>query len=92
MELDGGLCIGVWERASGQRVYPTEQPEGKVRLSVRAGWTAMAFWDRSVDARRNSNAAFLIEKLATFPELLEDFRLHFPGIVKRFKFPLVYEF
>ncbi len=48
-QIDTGLCPhGVGLTA--------QQPEGAALLHHKKGWTALAFWDRSADRRRNSNS------------------------------------
>lgn len=90
-ELDGGLCPGVWHRPSGHRVKPTEEIQGLARLHHRQGWTAMAFWDRSVDTRGGCNSVFMVEGEHDFEKMCALFQEHFPTVWKRFKFQIVSE-
>lgn len=47
------------------------------------GWTIMGMWDRSVDKRGNSNAAFIAKGKLTQAEMWELANKHFPSITKR---------
>lgn len=76
--IDGGLL--------DKRVA---QVEGVAVVAQRDGWTAVSFWDRSVDKRQGSNAAFLVDELVTGEELLARARVAFPTIFARFTFPVV---
>jgi hypothetical protein len=73
-EVDGGLC------PAGKQV------EGAASLHHEDGWTALAFWDRSVDSRPGSNSVFLIEGEYDFESAVEVAREAFPQIWQRFKF------
>lgn len=65
------------------------QTQGIAALHHKEGWTALAFWDRSVDSRMGCNSNFLVEGTFTFDEMIELARQHFPTIMIRFKFPIV---
>ncbi len=75
--VDGGLCLGG------------PQVEGIALLHRRAGWTAVAFWDRSVDHRGNSCSVFLAEGEHDFDGVLGLAREFFPKVMGRFSFPIV---
>ena len=76
-EIDGGLC------PAGKEV------EGQALLHHKDGWTALSFWDRSVDHRGKCNSSFLAEGKHSFDEMLAIAREHFPSVIARFKFPIV---
>jgi hypothetical protein len=83
--IDGTLCPGAnglgWALASAQE-------EGLVRVSRLGGWTALAWWDRSVDTRHGSNAGLFADADLEPGDLLaEGFRL-FPQIFGRFGYHL----
>lgn len=59
VKIDGGLCP------------PQSFGEGRARLHHKDGWTAVAFWDRTVDTRPGSNSAYLAEGTFTFEEMVE---------------------
>ena len=65
------------------------QAEGIAALHYKDGWTALSFWDRSVDTRGGCNSNFLAEGAFTFEEMVELAKQYFPIIMARFKFPIV---
>jgi hypothetical protein len=73
-QVDGGLCM------------QGGQPQGQAVLHQKDGWTAIAFWDRSVDSRPGSNSAFLADKLLSFDEIVALSKERFPAVWKRFPF------
>jgi hypothetical protein len=85
--VDGGLCPGVNEKGEAWRVQ--NQIEGAATLHHKDGWTALSFWDRSIDKRNACNSAFLAEGTHTFDEMLVIAREHFPTVMARFTFPIV---
>lgn len=76
-KIDTGLC-------------PVEegQPQGRALLHYKAGWTAIAFWDRSVDFRKGSNSVFFAEGEHGFDEMLAIARQYFPQVMARFSYPI----
>jgi len=84
--VDGGLCPGKRDRRG--EVAHEDQREGQAALHHRDGWTALAFWDRSVDTRPNSNSAFLAEGTRTLPEMMALAWSSFPQIMDRFEVAL----
>jgi hypothetical protein len=81
--VDGGLCPGKRDRRG--EVAHEDQREGHAALHHRDGWTALAFWDRSVDTRPNSNSAFLAEGTRTLPEMMALAWSSFPAVMARLK-------
>lgn len=75
--LDGGFQVNAEER------YRRAEPERTPRLTVKDGWTILAYWDRSGDSRGASNASFIAQGTHTEGEMLGLARLHFPHLVKR---------
>lgn len=73
--IDGGLCL----RGIGER-------EGIADLHQKDDWTAVAFWDRSVDHRPGSNSVFLVHGLHDFDQVMEMARQAFPTVFARFGF------
>jgi hypothetical protein len=45
-------------------------PEGEALLHHRNGWTALSFWDRSVDRRGNCNSTYFAEGDFSFNEMV----------------------
>ena len=59
--------------------------EDVTALSVVHNWTILGMWDRSVDNRPNSNAAFLAPGVRTEAEMWALAREQYPQIVSRLK-------
>lgn len=76
-KIDGTLCP--------QKI---NQAEGVVAHDQKDGWTAIAFWDRSVDSRFGSNSAFLIHAEVSAEEAWRLAKERFPQVCARFKFPI----
>lgn len=76
--IDTQLCPR-WQ-ATGERV------EGNAALHHRDGWTAVAFWDRSVDGRHNSCSVFAFEELLSFDEAVLKAKHFFPEVWARYRF------
>lgn len=68
---------------------PPGRPEeqGVVRLWWTHGWVVAAWWDRTVDTRPRSNAAFIMRSDGgeTFEMIFRDFETAFPEIAARYK-------
>lgn len=75
--IDGKLCP------------PGAQVQGQALLHHLNGWTALAFWDRSVDSRPGSCSVFLATYTVSFDEMLELARARFAPVLSRFKFTIV---
>lgn len=86
-ELDAKLAPGT-TLVRGRHRTPHEQPEGIAALHHKDGWTAIAFWDRSVDRRSGSNSAFILRGTHSFDETLRLARDAFPEIFARFAFEI----
>jgi hypothetical protein len=75
----------------GYRIYAElcpsgEQVEGVARIHHLAGWTALAFWDRSVDHRPGSNSVFIFRGELTFDDAVARAKEKFPDVWARFRF------
>lgn len=77
VEIDGDLCP------------PGVQWEGQALIHHKDGWTVLAFWDRSIDSRPNSNSNFLAKGIFDFEQMLALAREHFPEVISRFHFQIV---
>ena len=75
-EVDGRLC------PSGPEI------EGSALIHHKDGWTALAFWDRSIDKRGKCNSVFLAEGDFSFKDMVEIGRRHFSRVVNRFTFEI----
>ena len=80
-EVDGGLCPG-----GDRRDNRVPQVEGEALIHHKDGWTALSFWDRSVDARGGCNSNFFFRGILSFDEALVKAKKVFPFILARFTF------
>lgn len=46
------------------------QSEGIALLHHKDGWTALAFWDRTVDTRMGSNSVYVADAVLSFEEIV----------------------
>lgn len=76
--VDGGLC------PKGK-----DQVEGRALVHHRDGWTAISFWDRSVDDRFGCSSTFLAEGEFTFGEMCALAAKLWPTIWTRYKFEVL---
>jgi hypothetical protein len=79
--LDGTFPNHVVSRHSGRRA----EDETIASLAHWQGWTVLAMWDRSVDSRPGSNAAFVAPGELTHAQMWALAWEHFPQIVARLK-------
>lgn len=86
--IDGCLQPGCrqvrdrWEHSGPQN-------EGQALLHHKDGWTALSFWDRSVDRRGACNSNYFAEGYFTFDEMVEMARTRFAVRWNRMKFQVV---
>lgn len=84
--LDGTLPPVLTRSRSG---VVQEVPQGHAALHWKAGWTALAFWDRSVDKRGGSNSVFCIRGTHSFGDAVRIARDAFPQVWERLPFEVV---
>lgn len=77
-----GLDSGILK---GSRSYE----DGRARVEQRDGWTALSFWDHSVDSRPGSCSTFVFDRLLSPEDALAAAREAFPPIFARFDFDVV---
>lgn len=65
------------------------QVEGLAATHHLEGWTALSFWDRSVDDRMGCNSNFFLRGTYDFAEAVSLARAAFPHVWARFKFDVV---
>lgn len=80
-ELDGRLCPGFVRNYVRDR-----EVIGEAMIHHKDGWTALAFWDNSIDERPGSNSVFVIEGMHDFEQAVVIAKAAFPQIWERFKF------
>jgi hypothetical protein len=56
---------------------PEAEKEGEALLHYKAGWTALSFWDRSVDSRPGCNSTYFAEGMFTFEQMVEMAKVRF---------------
>lgn len=60
--------------------------DGEAWLHHKGGWTALAFWDKSIDRRPCSNSVFFAEGTHSFEEMVALAQAHFPEVWSRLPF------
>lgn len=78
-----------WENIDGGLCTEETRIQGVAKIHHKDGWTALAFWDYSIDDRPGSNSVFLAEGIHGFYHMIEFSKKHFPKIFNRFQFKLV---
>lgn len=63
--------------------------QGEAVVERRDGWTAVSFWDRSVDSRPGSSSTFVFDAELDDDAALATARELFPPIFARFDFPVL---
>ncbi len=74
--VDGDLCPD------------NKQIQGQACVHHKDGWTALAFWDRSIDSNPGSISVFILSGTHDFSIMVEKFKRLYPAIVGRFTFPI----
>jgi hypothetical protein len=72
-QLDGDLQPHFADCAKKRRRHYCDCPsgeEGPALLHHKDGWTALAFWDRTVDKRGACNSVYLAEGTYTFDQMV----------------------
>jgi hypothetical protein len=88
--IDSVLCPGMikWREHWIEASNGPGQVEGLASLHHKDGWTALSFWDRSVDDRYGSNSNFFINVELDWDDMIEECKATWPNIWKRFKFEI----
>lgn len=88
-KVDGGLCPELKDNHR-HKVYTNGLALVHHTVS-KSGipFTALAFWDNSVDDRGASNSVFIAGDNCTFDEMIALAKFHFPHVMSRFKFEIV---
>src|ERR1700756_3383092 len=63
--------------------------EGEALLHHRSGWTALSFWDRTIDTRGGCNSTYFAEGTFTFDEMVAMAKERFAERWNRMKFEVV---
>ncbi len=78
-----------WGRYGEDGKLPPEeggQVQGEALVHHKDGWTALSFWDRSVDTRFGCNSNFFFRGTYDFAEAVALARTAFPQVWARFTF------
>ena len=59
------------------------QMEHQAALHHRKGWSAIGFWDRSIDKRQGSCGAFIMEGEHDFSDIITIAKEQWPNVMKR---------
>lgn len=62
------------------------EPEGLALLHQKDGWTALAFWDRSVDTRMACCSVYIADQILTFEEMVALAKVNFKERWDKMKF------
>lgn len=73
-------------RIDGTIPPPRNYEQGVARLEHLEGWTAVGFWDNTVDSRPGSHSTFVFRGTLTYEEAIAKARATFPTIWARFNF------
>lgn len=76
------------ERGKWRRDHSKEM-EGHALLHHIKGWTALSFWDRSVDTRGGCNSTYFAEGEFTFEQIVEMAKTRFAERWNKMKFDVV---
>ncbi|MCK5611305.1 hypothetical protein KAR91_56065 [Candidatus Pacearchaeota archaeon] len=72
------------------KLSPTSTRDAGIsELHTKDNWTALAFWDYSVDGRPGSNSIIFAEGIFKFDEMIQIGKDRFPAVMERFDFPIV---
>lgn len=84
--IDGCLQPGCRKDRDGRWIHRGPQVEGESLLHHKDGWTALSFWDRSVDQRGGCNSTYFAEGIWTFEQMVEMARTRFADRWNRMRF------
>lgn len=74
--IDGGLC-------------PGSVVNGVARFTQEHGWSALSWWDNSIDSRPGSHSTFIVQGVHTAAVILRMARERFPWVFSRFSYAVV---
>jgi hypothetical protein len=88
-EVDGKLQPHLPD--CNKRVYCRcgSLPQGQALVHHKEGWTALSFWDRSVDSRGGCNSNFFANGTFDFDTMVMLAKHFFPTIWNRYMFEVV---
>lgn len=88
--IDGVLQPGCRQDQNGRWHHDGDpETEGLALLHHKNGWTALSFWDRSVDTRFASNSTYFAEGTFTFEQMVEMAKTRFADRWNVMKFQVI---
>lgn len=85
-EVDGVLQPGCPDPADRLQRRTCPMIEGEALIHHKNGWTALSFWDCSVDHRPGSSSTYIAEGIFTFEQMVEMASMRFAARWNRMKF------
>lgn len=86
-DIDGKLQPGCFPHPrDGRWEHSGPENEGEALLHHKDGWTALSFWDRSVDTRGACNSTYIAEGVFTFEQMVEMAKARFAERWNRMRF------
>lgn len=86
-DIDGKLQPGCSPHPrDGRWEHAGPEIEGEALLHHKDGWTAISFWDRSVDPRGACNSTYIAEGTFTFEQMVELAKTRFAARWSKMKF------
>ena len=82
------FSVVPWPKIDGVLCPEYTIKEGASKLHHKDGWTALAFWDYSVDKRPGSNSVFFAEGIHGFEHMIQFGKDYFGQIMERFSFTI----
>jgi hypothetical protein len=64
------------------------QPEGEALLHHKDGWTALSFWDRTIDTRLRCSSTYVAEGIFTFDAMVQMAKARFAVRWNKMAFPV----
>ena len=84
-DIDGAIQPGVvFERGSWRSKGALI--DGEAVLHHKDGWTALSFWDRTIDSRPGSHSTYIARGIFTFEQMVEMAKSRFAGRWGEMKF------
>lgn len=62
---------------------------GATRFTLEHGWSALSWWDNSIDGRPGSHSTFMVKGTWSAKEVLSMAQRRFPWVFSRFKYEVV---
>ena len=86
VSVDGRLQPGCPDKSDRLQRRTRPEIEGEALLHHVDGWTALCFWDRSVDTRPGCNSNYFAEGTFTFEQMIDLAKTRFAHRWNKMKF------